>query len=51
MLRQQMKEKNKKIRFVCPVYLSAKGFDSDIEMWLHEQGVFTADMESWDVET
>ncbi|MCP4111657.1 MAG: hypothetical protein GY749_40070 [Desulfobacteraceae bacterium] len=50
-LRQFMKEKNKKIRFVCPVYLSAKGFDPDVETWLHEQGVFTEDMDSWEVET
>ncbi|MCP4106577.1 MAG: hypothetical protein GY749_13755 [Desulfobacteraceae bacterium] len=43
MLRRQMGEKNRKIRFVCPVYLSAEGFSSDVETWLHEHGVFTAD--------
>lgn len=35
------------IKFVCPVYLSAKGFEPSVEAWLHEQGVLTADMESW----
>jgi len=36
------------IKFVCPVYLSAKGFAPSIEAWLHEQEVLTADMESWE---
>ncbi|MCP4346420.1 MAG: hypothetical protein GY795_12940, partial [Desulfobacterales bacterium] len=31
MLRRQMGEKNRKIRFVCPVYLSAEGFSSEVE--------------------
>jgi len=38
------------VKFVCPVYLSAKGFAPSIEAWLHEQGVLTADMESWESE-
>jgi len=36
------------IKFVCPVYLSAKGFAPSVETWLHEQGVLTADRESWE---
>jgi len=36
------------IKFVCPVYLSAKGFAPSVEAWLHEQGVLTADRESWE---
>jgi len=36
------------VKFVCPVYLSAKGFAPSIENWLHEQGVLTADWESWE---
>ncbi|MCP4698079.1 MAG: hypothetical protein GY862_14680, partial [Gammaproteobacteria bacterium] len=41
-------ETDKKITFICPVYLSAKGFGASVEEWLHEQGVLTADSESWD---
>jgi len=48
MLRQRIRQEGKKIRFVCPVYLSAKGFKEDVEEWLHEHGVLTADMETWD---
>jgi hypothetical protein len=36
------------IKFVCPVYLSAKGFAPSVEAWLHEQGVLTADRASWE---
>ena len=36
------------IKFVCPVYLSAKGFAPSVEAWLHEQGILTADRESWE---
>ncbi len=32
---------------LCAVYLSAKGFSEDVERWLHTQGIFTADMETW----
>jgi len=38
----------KKIRFVCPLYLSAEGFDKSVEMWLHEHGVLTTDMAHWE---
>ncbi len=48
MLEQQIKQKEKKIRFVCPVYLSAEGFEPGTEAWLHEQGIFTADMDTWE---
>lgn len=34
----------KEILFVCPVYLSAKGFESKVEVWLQGQGVLTADL-------
>jgi len=37
-----------KIRFVCPLYLSAEGFDNSVEMWLHEHGVLTTDMAHWE---
>jgi hypothetical protein len=40
---------DKKIQFVCPVYLSAKGFDVPVEEWLHKQGIFTADLTTWEV--
>ncbi|MDM8549286.1 hypothetical protein QUF72_04375 [Desulfobacterales bacterium HSG2] len=48
MLKQHIRKKGKNLRFVCPVYLSAKGFEPDVEAWLHEHGVFTSDMECWD---
>ncbi|MCP4695655.1 MAG: hypothetical protein GY862_02230 [Gammaproteobacteria bacterium] len=41
-------ETGKNIAFICPVYLSAKGFGASVEAWLHEQGVLTADLESWE---
>ncbi|MCP4697011.1 MAG: hypothetical protein GY862_09195 [Gammaproteobacteria bacterium] len=31
----------KAVSFVCPVYLSATGFKTKVETWLHEQGVLT----------
>ncbi len=46
MVKRWLTEKEGKIRFICPVYLSAEGFEADVEAWLHEQGVFTADMKS-----
>ncbi len=49
MVRRWLKNKHGSVRFLCPVYLSAKGFEADVEDWLHEQGVFTADMESWEL--
>jgi hypothetical protein len=30
------------------VYFSANGFEPGIETWLHQQGVFTTDMERWE---
>ncbi len=47
MVMRWLNDKGGKIQFVCPVYLSAEGFDPDVEDWLHEQGVFTSDLESW----
>ncbi|MCP4105350.1 MAG: hypothetical protein GY749_39180, partial [Desulfobacteraceae bacterium] len=44
-----LEKKNKKILFVCPVYLSAKGFDSKVETWLHSNGILTADLETWEL--
>jgi hypothetical protein len=47
MVKQEREQKNKKIRLICPVYLSSKGFKQDIEMWLHQHGILTSDMEHW----
>jgi len=42
--------KGTSIKFVCPVYyFSAKGFAPSVEAWLHEQGILTTDMESWEI--
>lgn len=43
-VRQWLAPKGKEIRFVCPVYLSAKGFAYELESFLHEQSVLTADL-------
>jgi hypothetical protein len=39
---------SQKVRFVCPLYLSAEGFDNSVETWLHEHGVLTTDMAHWE---
>ncbi|MCP4146591.1 MAG: hypothetical protein GY757_02475, partial [bacterium] len=41
-------QKGKKVRFVCPVYFSAKGFEEKVETWLHSKGILTADMDTWE---
>lgn len=46
-LKQGMMNKNKNIKFVCPVFLSANGFEPGVEVWLHKHGVLTADLDSW----
>jgi hypothetical protein len=48
MVKQWLKQKGKNIRFICPVYFSAEGFEPGIETWLHRHGVFTTDLESWE---
>jgi hypothetical protein len=47
MFKQDLEQKNKITGIVCPVYLSAKGFNRDVEMWLHEHLVLTSDMKHW----
>jgi len=42
-------DSGKSVKFVCPVYLSAQGFGVGVESWLHEHGVFTADLGSWEL--
>jgi hypothetical protein len=49
MVKQWLAQKHIPIKFVCPVYLSAQGFDEKVEMWLHEQGVLTTDSACWGV--
>ncbi|MCP4344406.1 MAG: hypothetical protein GY795_02645, partial [Desulfobacterales bacterium] len=46
--KQALEKKQKKILFVCPVYFSAKGFDNEVETWLHSKGILTADLETWE---
>ncbi|MCP4344334.1 MAG: hypothetical protein GY795_02275, partial [Desulfobacterales bacterium] len=43
-----MEQEGRKIRFLCAVYLSAKGFDDRVEEWLHSRGILTADFETWE---
>ncbi|MDM8525326.1 hypothetical protein QUF80_18300 [Desulfococcaceae bacterium HSG8] len=50
MARRVLEQKGKKIRFVCPVYFSAKGFEQDVETWLHSRGILTTDLETWEGE-
>jgi len=47
-VKQYLAQREKPIRFICPVYLSAKGFDSSVEEWLHGQGVLTTDIAHWE---
>ena len=49
LFKQQIMQENKKIHFICPVYISAEGFDALVEKMLHKNGVLTADMDSWEV--
>jgi hypothetical protein len=48
MVKPWLADKNKTIKFVCPVYMSAQGFGPKVETWLHEQGVLTTDLEHWE---
>jgi hypothetical protein len=48
-VKQRLSKTGKPIKFVCPIYLSAEGFDSEIEAWLHGQGVLTTDMARWGI--
>jgi len=32
------------------IYLSANGFDDEVERWLHSQGVLTTDVDTWGIE-
>jgi len=43
-VKQWLAQKEKEILFVCPVYLSAKGFQSEVEVWMQEHGILTADL-------
>ncbi len=35
---------------LCPIYLSANGFEPDVEKWLFDHHVLTADMDSWGID-
>jgi hypothetical protein len=47
-VKQWLTQKGTLIKFVCPVYLSAKGFSPSVETWLHERHILTADRDSWE---
>lgn len=47
MLRQVLETNQKKIKFICPLYLSAKGFSVEVEALLHQNNILTADLETW----
>lgn len=49
-VRQLLEQKGQSIRFVCPIYFSAKGFAPDVEIFLHQEGVLTTDLETWEME-
>ncbi len=42
-------KKEKPIRCVRGVYFSAKGFAPEIETFLHQNGVLTTDLETWEL--
>ncbi|MCP4349338.1 MAG: hypothetical protein GY795_27990, partial [Desulfobacterales bacterium] len=50
MIRQIMEQEDRKILFVCAVYLSAKGFEDKVEKWLHSRGILTSDFETWETD-
>jgi hypothetical protein len=39
---------SKPVRVVCPVYFSAGGFSEEVETWLHEQGIGSTDLQTWE---
>ena len=47
-VKKYLAEREKPIQFVCPIYLSAEGFDSSVEEWLHGQGILTTDLAHWE---
>lgn len=49
-VRQLLEQKGQSIRFVCPIYFSAKGFAPEVEIFLHQEGVLTTDLETWEME-
>ncbi len=49
-VRRLLEQRGKPLRFVCPVYFSAKGFAPDVETFLHQQGILTTDLETWELE-
>ena len=48
-IRQLLEKKEKPIRFVCGVYFSAKGFAPEVETFLHQEGILTTDLETWEI--
>ncbi len=49
-VRQLLERRQKPIRFVCPVYFSAKGFAPEVETFLHQKGILTTDSKTWERE-
>ncbi len=43
-----LRETGKTIRFVCPVYFSAQGFPTKVEVALHREGILTTDLNTWE---
>ena len=44
-----MKRQGHEHVLLCPIYFSANGFEPDIEKYLFEHNVLTADMDSWGI--
>jgi hypothetical protein len=40
-LQRQVAKTGKTIKMICPIYLSAEGFELAIEQWLQAQGILT----------
>ncbi len=47
-VRQLLAKKEKPTRFVGGVYFSAKGFAPEIETFLHQEGILTTDLKTWE---
>ena len=48
-VRRLLEQKELPLRFICPVYLSAKGFTPEVETFLHQHGILTTDLETWEM--
>ncbi len=49
-VRDMLARTGKTVRWVCPIYFSAQGFAPDVETCLHEHGILTTDLDTWEAQ-